>query len=258
MNTGHLSFDTLYEHFLEFYGRRINPDGEKHLASDWKQAIPQSEEEYKAFYKVCDYADELAYWHVRTNSHPKIVSFRKIFTIIKKLPVDSIVDFGAGICTDALEYALNGYRTLAIEQNEKSVAFAKSRAYAFLKTRGISSNPRFDFGLLQGDELIIKEKGIKCDLLTLIDVIEHFYDPFIALDRLLINRPPYFIFTQAFKVHEEEKGGHPQHTDYDIHAVYAHLRDKLGYTKVQLKGVAFPPNLWTITDMKILNIKGEE
>jgi len=252
MNTGYRAFDTLTEHFHNFYGRRVNPNGEKQLAFDWKQCIPGTEKEFQEFYKNCDYADELAYWHIRQDNHPKIKSFRKFYSIIKAIAPSSILDMGAGICTDALQYALDGYITYAIEQNIKSLEFAAYRRSMFFSLLPPFERERFSIALINGNEC---DEIPKVDLVTLIDVIEHFYDPFKSLTALLRNNPPFFLFTQAFNVHEEEKGGHPQHTDFKIRDIYRHLRGTLGYTKVRVEGVAFPPNLWTTTDRKIVSIR---
>ena len=254
MQSGFVSYDTLFEQFKAFYGRHVDAKGGVALAAEWKARQPKTEEEFKAFYLDCNNVDELAYWHIRTDGHPKVKSFRKFYKIIDKLGVSSIMDMGAGICTDALQYAWDGYHVHAVEQNKKSLEFAIYRAEVLGKM-AVAAGRKFEIYFTEGDE----STGdiAKFDLITLIDVIEHFHDPFVALKRLLAAKPPFFLFTQAFGVHEPDKGGHPQHTDYDLKKVYAFLRDELKYTKVSLKGVAFPPNLWTTTDMTTLNVKGE-
>lgn len=254
MQSGFVSYDTLFEQFKAFYGRRVDAKGEVALAAEWEARQPKTEEEFKAFYSDCNNVDELAYWHIRTDGHPKIKSFRKFYKIIEKLPVRSILDMGAGICTDALQYAWDGYTVFAVEQNRKSIEFALYRANKLCELASAQGR-LFTINVREGDETAM---GIaRFDLVTLIDVIEHFHNPFVALTRLLASRPTFFLFTQAFGVHEPDKGGHPQHTDYDLKKVYAFLRDELKYTKVSLKGAAFPPNLWTTTDMTTLNVKGE-
>jgi len=231
-------FSSIPDHYREFFGKDISPDGAIKFAERWRKCDPRNESEYVQAYTDLDYSDELAFCHIK-KKHPKINQTKKIIKILKSLPkVRSVADLGCGIGTDGLVFSSLGYKTFCIEPNKELCGFIKFRA----KKLGIGN-----ITIINGTEKDLPE----IDVAIFLEVIEHFFDPFSSLARIVSKNPRYLIFTESFGHHDEEAGGFPQHTDYSKSKVLKFLSE-LHYRKIRIKGMWFPPQLWTFTNNKDL------
>lgn len=230
-------FSTIPDHYREFFGREISPDGAIKFAERWRNCDPRNESEYIGAYANLDYSDELAFCHIK-KKYPKINQTRKIIKILKNLPkVKSVADLGCGIGTDGLAFSSLGYNVFCIEPNKELCEFIRFRA----KKLGLSLT------LINGTEKDLP----KVDAVVFLEVIEHFFDPFDSLARIVSKDPRFLMFTESFGHHDEEAGGFPQHTDYSKLEVLRFLK-KLHYRKIRVNGMWFPPQLWTFEENKDL------
>ena len=80
------------------------------------------------------------------------------------------------------------------------------------------------------------------DLVYMIDVLEHVYDPFVILS-MLSNISKSILFTETFGEHDVRRGGMRYDTDFSILQINKHLKS-CGMRKFKFSGVVFPPHYW--------------
>ena len=160
--------------------------------------------------------------------------YTKILNIVKKEEnINTILDFGCGSGSDAISFALEGKKVYAYDINEKSKFFMKFR------------NEKYGTDVVFLDKQELNKHHY--DLIVSVDVMEHLSDPFKFVD-LICSLTDRFIFTKAFRVHEESKGGQPHHSDFSFNKVMMSLENN-GFKKIRWRDY-FPPQYWIRTSIE--------
>lgn len=168
----------------EFLGGRFQEgvDPSWALADEWNSQPRNSQAAVEYFYRTTPwYVYNLVLWKA-SGQRPNYVA--RANALIQQHRITSVLDFGAGVGTDALQFAASGLRTAVVELNELAAEFLKWRA----RRRGLALRNL----QLQGDE--VREVY---DLLWAVDVIEHLWNPrdtlqqYLSASRLLIYDSEY-------------------------------------------------------------------
>lgn len=194
------------------------------VAAYWEKLLPLDEEELNEFYDTCDdYIYENSYWNVGRSCRMKA---RKILKILDEFNINTITEIGCGIGTDAICLAAIGKKVTVMEARDLSFRFFLWRC----KQHNIS--------------IPVNNTGLPMhqDCVMFFDVIEHIHNPFQFMGWVAGAKPKSILLTQAFRVHEERMGGHPQHFDYSYSKVEKVLLDN-GYIKQKL-AMAYPPRFY--------------
>ncbi len=204
----------------EFMGRPISDKAYDEFSGSFVKEQPKTQEEVIEFYKHSNYIEELAKWH----DEDKKNSVRKFYKALGSVTGTSILDLGAGIGSDSMMLKDAGYAVTYYEINKGCVDFAQWR-----------------FKKYNLDIPVIHKLEGNYDCIAFFDVIGHILDPYTFLTELA-QHTNQLLFTVDIGVHDERKGGHPQHYDHSRAKVFKHL-ESLGFKKVKLN-MAFPPQLW--------------
>ena len=99
------------------------------LAKAWREAEPRSPEEMLAFYRSTDlYVWEQMQWH---SSPDRDTYWHALQQLVSRFPPDAgyrrVFEFGAGIGTDALYLASEGYEVTLVDVEGPAFRFAKHR-----------------------------------------------------------------------------------------------------------------------------------
>ncbi len=179
----------------------------KAIAKEFNKLAPKTQQEYNNFYKTCDkYIYNNTYWNNSRSCKMKIHVVNKLLLQYK---LKNILEIGIGIGTDSIALSYKSqFNVSVLRSTNLAFDFFKWR----LKQRKIKN--------IQ----IIKKIKQQYDCIMFFDVIEHLIDPIAFLKHIL----PYtksIIFTQAFKVHDEESGGFPEHFDYNLKDIIKYIID---------------------------------
>lgn len=179
------------------------------LAREWNSAPRTTPPAVSAFYANTPwYVYNLTIW-AACGQRPRYVE--NAAAVLRRHRVKSILDFGAGVGTDALELASSGMSVVACDINRSCRAFlewrAKRRDLRIAVIEAVSAPPE------------------PFDALWVMDVIEHLPDPVATLSPLL-NACRVFIFDTECS--GESGGRHPFHYSHDLLRLQRHWRD-LGF-----------------------------
>lgn len=205
----------------EYLGREIADKAYDNFSGSWIESQPKTQEEVIKFYEDSNYIEELAKWH----DEDKINSVRKLYKALSYIDGNKILDLGAGIGTDSMMLKDLNWDVNYYEINKGCVSFFKFRLKKY----------NLDIPIVKN----ISENA-PYDCICFFDVIGHILNPFEFLTELS-KYTNQLLFTVDIGVHDERKGGHPQHYDHSRTKVFKHL-EKLGFHKVKLN-MAFPPQL---------------
>lgn len=196
-------------------------DSAKAVAKYFNKLTPKTEADYDKFYKTCDdFIYSNAYWNNSRSCKMKIHIINKLLLQYK---LKNILEIGIGIGTDSIALSYNPCFNISVmRSNNLPFKFFKYR----LQKRNIKC--------IQ----IIKKIEQQYDCVMFFDVIEHLVDPFKFLEAILPHTNS-IIFTQAFKVHDVESGGFPEHFDYDLKEIIAYIISN-GFTKIKIN-IGVPP-----------------
>jgi hypothetical protein len=207
------------EELKEYLGEKYKEcKGSIEVAKEWNSLHPTTQEEaINAYGKMEGYMYDLAQWHelgTRINLTSTIKHWIGLY------PIHKILDFGAGICTDA-------------------IALKESQSDLDIIVTDIASQ-HFSFGLWRIAKRKLDIKSIKIedmetyDCIILIDVLEHILEirEFIAN---ICQKTTYVLERNPFSCHTyEEKFGdiYPMHTTYQRGMVYS-LLEKEGFKAIK-------------------------
>jgi hypothetical protein len=171
------------------------------LADEWNSQPRDSQAAVEHFYRTTPwYVYNLVLWKA-SGQRPNYSARAK--GLIQQHRITSVLDFGAGVGTDALQFAAGGLRTAVVELNELAAAFLMWRA----QRRGIALR-RLPIG---GD----KPREV-FELLWAVDVIEHLWNPLDTLQ-------PYLSASRLLIYDSEHKGQssgrQPFHFNHDEDAL---------------------------------------
>ena len=195
-------------------------------ADEWNTISPKNEKEFEEYYENSkSYIDAMA---VYNTTGKKLRLFSKINKVIESLgDVKTIVDFGCGVGSDSLEFSSLGYDIIAIDLSSAALDFTKWRRRKYkMQFRILNTNGKIP----------------QADLILSLDTLEHVYDPYKTIKRLIESKPKYLLLTTAFGVHETDEHTIPQHTDHNVHKLEKFIEEN-GYKKQKL-AMPFPPRLF--------------
>jgi len=203
--------------------------GCKRAAEDWKNDNPKTDRDFKNFYiKNRNYSSALA---MRNVDRRKLILFSKIEKIIRSLnDVKTIVDYGCGAGSESMELNDLGYKIIAMDLETCLFKFFKSR----IKKHKIES--------IKTITIKNKTKIPKCDLILSLDVLEHIFDPFSTIRKMVESGAKYLLLSTAFGSHRKEEAFCPWHTDFSTHKIVEFI-EKQGYKKEKLE-MCYPPKLF--------------
>lgn len=195
-------------------------------AKEWNKMNPDNEKKFLKYYRISKtYIDAMAVYNI---TGKKLRLFSKYFKIIRSFPdVKKIIDFGCGVGSDSLQLSELGYKVIGIDVNSIASNFFKFRI------KKHKSKTKF----------LLASKNIpKCDMVLCLDTLEHVYDPYKTIDKLVKTKPKYLLFTTAFGIHNTDKHTIPQHTDHKVNKIEKYIESK-GYKKKKIK-IPFPPRVF--------------
>ena len=169
------------------------------LAEAWRAADPKGPDEVLEFYRSTDlYIWEQMQWHSSLARMPYWESMQRL---VQDFPPDEgsrVLDFGAGIGTDGLFLAMNGYDVTLVDVDGPAFRFAYHR----FERRGLSA--RF----LESSSMLPRP-DTTYDAVVSFDVFEHLTDPLEAARRLVSALRPTGVMVQTAGFVDE--GNHPCH-----------------------------------------------
>ena len=176
------------------------------LAKAWREAEPRSPEEILAFYRSTDlYVWEQMQWH---SSPDRDTYWHILQQLVSRFPPDAgyrrVFEFGAGIGTDALYLASEGYELTLVDVEGPAFRFAKHR----FDRRGIAA--RF-----VNSNSPLPAPDAMYDVAVSFDVFEHLPDPLEAARRLQGCLRPNGVLVQTGSFMDE--GNHPCHLEDGVH-----------------------------------------
>ena len=206
----------------------------KKAATEWKHKNPIDEKSFLDYYKTSAiYLDASANYN---KSPKKLRLIAKIEKVIKSLKgVNSILDYGCGPGSDALELCSQGYWMIAMDLGSEMFNFLLYRTKKY---------KMMNFAALEIDE--VKPLPYS-DLILSLDVLEHAFNPYKPLDKFFQTGAKYLLLTTAFKVHNDRDAEIPHHTDYAVAKIEKYIQEH-GYKKIKLN-LAFPPRLFVREDL---------
>ena len=216
----------------EFLGTGFNYgcDSSLELASDWNSKKRESTDSVLDFYQNTPwYIYNLTLWSA-CGQRPRYVEMAT--KILKDHAVKSILDFGAGVGTDALSFAASGFSVETYEINRLCSLFLEWKRY------------RQNLQIIMHTEsaTIIKE----FDLLWCMDTIEHLKYPIEALSPFL-KKCRFFVYDTEFS--GNSGGFHPFHFQHDEDELQKGWQD-LGFIQIE--------NLKTETSFKVFERKSRD
>lgn len=166
------------------------------LANEWNLHNRTSNDSILDFYRNTKwYVYNLSLW-TACGQRPNYISLAN--ELLRNFNITSLLDYGSGIGTDALEFASLGFDVETIEINKWCNSFLKWR----IERRNI------DIDMHAEPATIVRD----FDLLWCMDVIEHLQDPIASLSPLL-RKCRLFIYDSEF---DGNSGGrHPFHFRHD-------------------------------------------
>lgn len=158
--------------------QRIHNYSITELATAWREADPRTPEEMMYFYASTQlYVWEQLQWHA---SPDRGRYWRALEQVVDRFPADAgyrrVLDFGAGIGTDALYLASHGYDVTLVDVDCPAFAFARHR---FKRRRLPGRFIRSTSPLPRPDRTY--------DVVVSFDVFEHLPDPLEAARRLVTS-----------------------------------------------------------------------
>ncbi|MCP4304545.1 MAG: class I SAM-dependent methyltransferase [bacterium] len=170
------------------------------LVDDWESSPRESVAEVEDFYRSTDwYVYNLVVWKASGQRPAYVANANEVISIHE---LKSVLDFGAGVGNDALEFAEAGLRVIACDFNNVAADFLKWRA----TRRGLN----IDF--VDADILRNAPAAQRTDLVWAMDVFEHVADPATWLTRLL-QHPDVVMYSSE---HTGDSGGrHPFHIQHN-------------------------------------------
>lgn len=219
------------EDLKEYLGVRFKPiRGSLYIAEEWKKLKPKTPEEVKQAYMLVEgYMYDLSQWH-ETISREELTD--ELIKVLHNHNITEVLDFGAGICEDAIVLCRNGLNV--------STTDLPSDHYAF----GLWRLNKGNFPCKPID--IDKVWDSKYECIMLIDVLEHIVDikEFIAH---LGKATTYILERSPFGVHLKDKDHgdlYPMHTNYHRGFIYS-LLEKEGFKCLeQFINDGTPVRLW--------------
>src|SRR5437867_2107339 len=138
------------------------------LAQAWRQAAPKTPGEILNFYRSADlYIWDLMKWHASLARRPY---WEALARMVKHYPAGQgwkrVYDFGAGVGTDALFLAMQGYDVTLVDVDGPAFRFARHR----FERRGLPA--RF----VTAHSMLPQPDGAY-DVAICFDVFEHLHDP---------------------------------------------------------------------------------
>jgi 2-polyprenyl-3-methyl-5-hydroxy-6-metoxy-1,4-benzoquinol methylase len=202
----HLTSDDL-EDLSAFTGLPVHDCNERvrsyslaEMSLAWRAANPQTSQEMLAFYGSTDlYIWEQAQWHASPDRASYWEALERLST---RFPANAgykrVLDFGAGIGTDAAYLAERGYSVTLVDVPGPAFRFARHR----FERRGLKGT-----FLESRSHLPVPDR--EYDVVVCFDVFEHLVDPLEAARRLVACLRPDGVMLQtgAFK----DEGNHPCH-----------------------------------------------
>lgn len=182
-----------------FLGKRFESgiDPSWALADEWNSRSRKTRTAVEEFYRNTPwYIYNLVLWKA-CGQRPDYV--QRATPVLKQYGIQSVIDFGAGVGTDALQFAHMGLRTGVVELNEAAIQFLLWRA----KRRGVT--------VTRMDSPPTKQES-NFDLLWAVDVMEHLLEPVRTLT-------PYLVGSRLL-IHDSEHKGksggrHPFHFKFN-------------------------------------------
>lgn len=168
------------------------------LAEEWNSSARTTQDNIECFYKTTDlYIYNLMLWQ-ESGQRPDYV--QQVQKIINDFNIKTILDFGCGIGTDGLALASQNYEVLFYDINHKCIEYVRWR----LKQRNLNCGVYSE----------IPPDLTDLDILWIMDVVEHLYDPIKTLSPLL-DKCRYAIFGSEST--DKAGGRHPFHfeTSFD-------------------------------------------
>jgi SAM-dependent methyltransferase len=177
-------------------------DSSWRLAKEWNESPRQTRQEVEEFYRRTPwYAYNLVLWEASGQRRQYVTEARDI---LEEWGTESVLDLGAGVGTDAVQFLEMGLDTTACEYSNESSRFMAWRA----------TQRALPIQIISPDDPALE--GVGADLVWAMDVIEHLPDPGSVLSKVLRNATLFVYDTE----HSGTSGGrqpfHYQHRFEDI------------------------------------------
>lgn len=207
LNTNNLKYKNLEESEIAISKNFINTFKDRLL-------YELSEDELISWYKTLDdYIYENSYWSNHGTSRKRFYLYNKI---LKQNDINELLEISPGNGSNAIAFALNGYKVKVLKNNDLSFKFFEWRLKNIYKDIDI--------------EIINNIEYSQC--ICHFDVIEHIKD-YYKFAKWTCEYCDNMLFVHAFGVHKQELGGFPYHFDADVNSLYKYIEAK-GFKKIKL------------------------
>ena len=185
---------------IEHCRARIEGYSVTEMAATWRAADPRGSADLLAFYKSAElYIWEQLQWHASPDREPY---WRALEQLVESFPPTRgyrrVLDFGAGIGSDALFLATHGYDITLVDVDGPAFRFARHR----FKRRGLRARFFESRGMLP-------KPDSEYDIVISFDVFEHLTDPLLGARRLVAALQPGGVLVQTGSFVDE--GNQPCH-----------------------------------------------
>ena len=185
---------------------RVHDYSMDEMASAWRDAQPGTFADMLSFYRNTDlYLWEQMQWHASRSREPY---WRLLEALTEKFPPKAgygrVLEFGAGIGTDALFLVGQGYEVSLVDVDGPAFRFARHR----FERRGLEARFIESRGPLPVTDRMY-------DVVISFDVFEHLPDPLEAARRLVECLPRGGVLVQTGTF--EDEGHHPCHVGESVH-----------------------------------------
>jgi SAM-dependent methyltransferase len=177
-------------------------DSSWRLVEDWHASDRNSREEISAFYRETKwYIYNLVLWEA-SGQRPRYVAAAS--SLLDRHRVQSVLDFGAGVGTDALRFCDIGLSVIASEFD--------NQASRFLRWRAAKRECEITFV----DAETLDSTRFSVDMIWALDVVEHLPRPIETL-RTPLASAKVFVYDSEHVGHS--RGRHPFHFQHDPRAL---------------------------------------
>jgi len=210
-----LDLATFFEIEPEDARERVETYRSSELAQLWHRLQPQTGDELVAFYAGTDLVVwELMQWHASASRGQYWAALTYVLEHYPPSRFSRVLDFGAGVGTDALFLASHGYNVTLVDVPGVTFDFARHR----FKRHGLQAHFKESLGPVPVVDDVF-------DISICFDVLEHLPDPSEAIGRIIAaTRPDGAIVQQASFGYRDEHPCHLHDATHEYSGLRWHIR----------------------------------